>query len=160
MAEGAAARRGLEQWRRALLAGIASDAPDLTQRQTALLLTVYLAAPPHTVRGLARALAISKPACDARGDDARQARPGPPPQRDEQDRRNVLIERTVRGRGSSCRSSATASPRPRPGSGPKVRHCEKDVMNNTCHRKVHGLVALAFAVLVAATPGAPAAATR
>src|SRR5258708_7474210 len=37
---------------------------------------------------------------------------------------------------------------------PRVRHCEKDVMNNTCH----GLVALALAVLAAAPPGAPAAA--
>ena len=96
MSEGGAARRGLEHWRRALLAGIASDAPDLTQRQTALLLTVYLAAPPHTVRGLARALAISKPAVTRAVTTL--AKHGLVRRRsDEQDRRNVLIERTVRG---------------------------------------------------------------
>ena len=30
--------------------------PDLTMRQAAILLTVYLEAPPHTVRGLAERL--------------------------------------------------------------------------------------------------------
>jgi len=92
----AATRRGLELWRRALVAGIASDAPDLTQRQIALLLTVYLAPPPHTVRGLAQALAIAKPAVTRAVTTL--ARHGLVRRRgDERDRRNVLIERTVRG---------------------------------------------------------------
>ncbi len=35
--------------------------PDLSARQTAILLTVYLELPPHTVRGLAKQLGVTKP---------------------------------------------------------------------------------------------------
>ena len=45
-----------------LVRGVAADQPDLTMRQLAVLLTVYITAPPHTVRGLAANLNISKPA--------------------------------------------------------------------------------------------------
>jgi DNA-binding MarR family transcriptional regulator len=62
----------------------------------ALLLTVYLTPPPHTVRGMADILNISKPAITRALDRlgmlglARR-------KRDETDRRSVLVQRTVKG---------------------------------------------------------------
>ncbi len=62
----------------------------------AVMLTVYLAQEPQTVRGLASELAISKPAVvralDRLGrlDFIRR-------RRDERDRRNILVQRTVKG---------------------------------------------------------------
>ncbi len=62
----------------------------------ALLLTVYLTVPPHTVRGLAQSLNISKPAVsralDRLGDLGLVKR-----KLDETDRRSVLVQRTVKG---------------------------------------------------------------
>ena len=70
--------------------------PDFTLRQLAVLLTVYLDQPPHTVRGLAKRLGVTKPvitrALDSMGKHQLLAR-----RRDEADRRNVIIQRTVRG---------------------------------------------------------------
>ena len=54
--------QALDLWRRTIVTGMRRDTPDLSTRQMALLLSVYLMPPPHTVRGLARALKISKPA--------------------------------------------------------------------------------------------------
>ena len=73
-----------------------ADLPDLTTRQFALLLQVYLAPPPHTVRGLAEALNMSKPAVTRALDRLGglgylRRRP------DAADRRSVLIQRTVKG---------------------------------------------------------------
>lgn len=86
----------LDLWRRSIVSSVRLDAPDLTARQMALLLTVYLTPPPHTVRGLADALKVSKPAItraiDRLGDMELVRR-----KVDEQDRRSVLIQRTVRG---------------------------------------------------------------
>ncbi|MBX9741680.1 MAG: MarR family transcriptional regulator [Beijerinckiaceae bacterium] len=69
---------------------------DFTHRQLAILLTVYLEHPPHTVRGLAQKLGVTKPvitrALDAMGKQAIVAR-----RRDEADKRNVIIQRTVKG---------------------------------------------------------------
>jgi len=62
----------------------------------AILLTVYLTPSPHTVRGLAEILNISKPAVTRALDRlgmlglARR-------KRDEADKRNVLVQRTVKG---------------------------------------------------------------
>ena len=74
----------------------ADGAPDFTLRQLAILLTVYLEQPPHTVRGLARKLGVTKPvitrALDSMGKQELIAR-----RRDEADRRNVIIQRTVKG---------------------------------------------------------------
>jgi len=86
----------LDLWRRAIVSSVRLDAPDLTARQMALLLTVYLTPPPHTVRGLAQTLKVSKPAItraiDRLGDMELVRR-----KVDEEDRRSVLIQRTVRG---------------------------------------------------------------
>jgi DNA-binding MarR family transcriptional regulator len=72
------------------------DMPDFTLRQLAILLTVYLEHPPHTVRGLARKLGVTKPvitrALDSMGKQAIIAR-----RRDEADKRNVIVQRTVKG---------------------------------------------------------------
>jgi DNA-binding MarR family transcriptional regulator len=69
---------------------------DFTHRQLAILLTVYLERPPHTVRGLAHKLGVTKPvitrALDSMGKQAIIAR-----RRDEADKRNVIIQRTVKG---------------------------------------------------------------
>ena len=70
--------------------------PDLSARQLALLLTVYLTPQPHTVRGLAATLNISKPAVTRSLD--RLGKLGFVRRvRDETDRRSVLIQHTVQG---------------------------------------------------------------
>lgn len=88
--------QALDLWRRAIVTGVRRDAPDLSARQMALLLSVYLTPPPHTVRGLAEALKISKPAVtravDRLGEHDFVRR-----KKDEDDRRSVFIQRTVRG---------------------------------------------------------------
>ena len=86
----------LDIWRRAVVAGVRADAPDLSARQMALLLTVYLTPPPHTVRGLAALMKVSKPAITRavnRLGELQLVRR----KTDENDRRSVLIQRTVRG---------------------------------------------------------------
>ena len=69
---------------------------DFTLRQLALLLTIYRESPPHTVRGLAAKLNVTKPvitrALDAMGRAELVAR-----RRDLNDKRNVIIQRTVKG---------------------------------------------------------------
>ncbi|HYC05174.1 MAG TPA: MarR family transcriptional regulator [Azospirillaceae bacterium] len=86
----------LELWRGALVASVRQDGPDLSARQLALLLTVYMTPPPHTVRGLASTLNISKPAVTRALD--RLGRLGfAKRKRDDTDRRNVLVQRTVKG---------------------------------------------------------------
>lgn len=72
------------------------DAPDLSARQMAALLTVYMTAPPHTVRGLAVELNASKPAVSRALD--RLGRLGlARRKRDPDDKRSVLVQRTVKG---------------------------------------------------------------
>ena len=88
--------QALDIWRRAGVESVRRDAPDLSARQMALLLSVYLTPPPHTVRGLAEILNVSKPAITravSRLSELELVRR----KTDEQDRRSVLIQRTVRG---------------------------------------------------------------
>jgi DNA-binding MarR family transcriptional regulator len=88
--------QALELWLRTIVAGVRHDVPDLSARQMAVLLTVYLKSPPHTVRGLASALKISKPAITRSLD--RLSNLGLLRRKiDESDRRSVLIQRTIRG---------------------------------------------------------------
>jgi DNA-binding MarR family transcriptional regulator len=77
--------------------GLVTDGePDLTARQLDVLLTIYLEPPPHTVRGLAAKLRVTKPvitrALDTMGKRELVSR-----RRDTEDRRNVVIQRTVKG---------------------------------------------------------------
>jgi len=70
--------------------------PDLSARQLTILLTIYLEPPPHTVRGLAAKLGVTKPvitrALDTMGRLGLLSR-----RRDDADRRNVVVQRTVKG---------------------------------------------------------------
>jgi len=83
-------------WHRSMMAQVLGNDPDLTTRQMAILLTIYLEPPPHTVRGLAARLNVTKPvitrALDTMGILGLVSR-----RRDDRDRRNVLIQRTVKG---------------------------------------------------------------
>ncbi len=88
--------QALDLWRRAIVSSVRVEAPDLSARQMALLLTVYLLPPPHTVRGLAATLKVSKPAITravTRLSELGMVRR----KTDEADRRSVLIHRTVKG---------------------------------------------------------------
>ncbi len=88
--------QALDLWRRALVASVRLAAPDLSARQMSILLTVYLTPPPHTVRGLAGELNVSKPAV-TRAIDRLTEIEFVRRKVDEQDRRSVLVQRTVRG---------------------------------------------------------------
>ncbi len=82
--------------RRTVVAMVRQDGPDLSARQLSVLLTVYLNDGPHTVRGLAAELNVSKPAItralDRLGElDVARRRVDPA------DRRSVLVQRTMAG---------------------------------------------------------------
>jgi DNA-binding MarR family transcriptional regulator len=87
---------GLALWREVILASVRSSDPDLTTRQMAVLLTVYLTPPPHTVRGLAALLGVGKPVI-SRALDAMSGFGLVTRNRDEADKRNVLVQCTPKG---------------------------------------------------------------
>lgn len=89
-------RDALTLWHAVTLAGMARGQPDLTTRQMAVLLHVYLEPSPHTVRGLATRLDISKPAV-TRALDRLSLLGFIRRKRDGTDRRSVLVQRTVAG---------------------------------------------------------------
>lgn len=89
-------REALELWRSAVVDSVRSDEPDLTARQMAVLLLVYTTDPPHTVRGLAEKLHVSKPAV-TRALDRLATYDFVRRKTDKTDRRNILVQRTVRG---------------------------------------------------------------
>ena len=86
----------LHFWHHVALDTVRDEDADLSARQLAILLTIYLETPPHTVRGLAEKLGVTKPvitrALNTLGAMGLCAR-----RRDATDRRNVLIQRTVEG---------------------------------------------------------------
>ncbi|RDJ26891.1 MarR family transcriptional regulator [Bosea caraganae] len=88
--------QALRLWRQVHLDLVQDGDADLSARQTAILLTIYLELPPHTVRGLAQQLGVTKPvitrALDTMGKLGLVSR-----KRDDFDRRNVIIQRTVAG---------------------------------------------------------------
>jgi DNA-binding MarR family transcriptional regulator len=88
--------RALKSWMEALIGYVRSGQPDLTNRQMALMLLVYLTPGPHTVRGLANILGVSKPvitrALNTLGSLGYLRRV-----RDEADRRNVFVAQTSTG---------------------------------------------------------------
>lgn len=88
--------QALDIWRGALVASVRADTPDLTARQMAILLLIYRDQTPATVRGLAKALNLRKPAVTRAID--RLSTLGLVRRRtDDSDRRNVLLQRTVTG---------------------------------------------------------------
>ena len=88
--------QALSLWNHCMLDLVRLDQSGLTLRQLSILLTVYLELPPHTVRGLAERLHVAKPvisrALDTLGRQDLILR-----KRDPSDRRNVLVQRTVKG---------------------------------------------------------------
>ena len=96
MAFSLTAVQSLHLWQKAIVDSVLNDGPDLSARQMALLLTVYLTPQPHTVRGLAASLNVSKPAITRALD--RLTELGMIKRKiDETDRRSVLVQRTVKG---------------------------------------------------------------
>jgi DNA-binding MarR family transcriptional regulator len=99
---------------------VSRDGPDLSARQLGVFLTCYLQDGPHTVRGLAANLNVSKPAItralDRLGELELARRTDDPA-----DRRSVLVKTTVKGQaflkdlrsimGEAIRGSAGASPK-------------------------------------------------
>ena len=79
-----------------VVALVRRDGPDLSARQLGVFLTVYLTDGPHTVRGLAATLGVSKPvvtrALNTLGALGYLRR-----ERDQDDRRNVFVVRTRNG---------------------------------------------------------------
>jgi len=90
------ASQALGLWHGVARDQVRHDDRDLTLRQMAILLHIYLVPPPHTVRGLAATLGVTKPvitrALDTMGEMGLVDRV-----RDDADRRNVIIKRTVGG---------------------------------------------------------------
>lgn len=86
----------LAAWMDTLIDYVQSARPDLTNRQMALLMVVYLLPGPHTVRGLAARLRVSKPvvtrALNTLGALGYLRR-----QKDDADLRNIFIEQTPPG---------------------------------------------------------------
>lgn len=79
-----------------IVALVRRDGPDLSARQLGVFLTCYLFEGPHTVRGLAADLNVSKPAItralDRLGElDLARRKVDP------MDRRSVLVQRTLKG---------------------------------------------------------------
>lgn len=89
-------RPQLNDWMDALIDYVRSGQEDLTNRQMALLMLVYQTQGPHTVRGIARALNVSKPvvtrALNRLGSLGYLAR-----ERDDHDRRNIFVAKTQAG---------------------------------------------------------------
>jgi DNA-binding MarR family transcriptional regulator len=80
-----------------LTASVASDGPDLSARQLSVFLKVYLEpGTEYTVRGLAAALNVSKPAI-TRALDRLQEFDFTKRETDRSDRRSVIVRRTPQG---------------------------------------------------------------
>ena len=86
----------LNMWKQALSQLVSRQGPDLSSRQMAILLIVYMEEPPHTVRGLAARLNISKPAV-TRALDSLSKLEMVKRKADPQDLRSVNVVRTVKG---------------------------------------------------------------
>ena len=90
------ASQSLALWYQVTVRMLRESGPDLSSRQIAVLMTVYMDDGPHTVRGLAAVLRISKPAITRALD--RLCREGLLIRKtDDKDRRSVLIQKTVKG---------------------------------------------------------------
>jgi DNA-binding MarR family transcriptional regulator len=90
------AERLTEVLRHTVVAMVRRDGPDLTGRQLGAFLICYLEKGPHTVRGLATQLRVSRPAITRMLDRLSElglAQRAPEPG----DRRGVVVKRTRRG---------------------------------------------------------------
>ncbi|MCS6921267.1 MAG: MarR family transcriptional regulator [Elioraea sp.] len=96
MAASSASEQLLGVLRDTVVALVRRDGPDLSARQLGVFLTVYLTEGPHTVRGLAAELNVSKPAItralDRLGElDLARRKVDPA------DRRSVIVQQTTKG---------------------------------------------------------------
>lgn len=96
MATSPAADQMVSIFRDTVVALVRRDGPDLSARQLGVFLTCYLQDGNHTVRGLAAELNVSKPAITRALDrlselDLARRKVDP------QDRRSVLVQRTLKG---------------------------------------------------------------
>jgi DNA-binding MarR family transcriptional regulator len=96
MATSTAAEQLVSVFRDTVVALVRRDGPDLSARQLGVFLTCYLQDGNHTVRGLAAELNVSKPAITRALDrlselDLARRKVDP------QDRRSVLVQRTLKG---------------------------------------------------------------
>ena len=96
MATNPASEHLLSVLRETIVALVRRNGPDLSARQLGVFLTVYLTEGPHTVRGLAHTLNVSKPAItralDRLGElDLARRKVDP------QDRRSVIVQQTLKG---------------------------------------------------------------
>ena len=89
-------RQALQVWFDVVAGSVLAEGPDLSARQLAVLMSIYMKPAPHTVRGLAADLDLGKPAV-TRALDALSELGLLKRVRDPEDGRNVLIQRTVRG---------------------------------------------------------------
>jgi len=90
------AQQALAIWHSSLKSALHGEAAVLSTRQMALLLAVYLDPPPHTLRTLAADLKISESAT-ARALQVLERHDFVRRRRDQEDRRNMLVMRTVKG---------------------------------------------------------------
>jgi len=83
-------------WHRVTLQTVRADTPDLSARQLAMLMSIYLEAGPHTVRSLAKHLGVTKAAISRATDSLCkigyiERKP------DHRDKRSVILARTSAG---------------------------------------------------------------
>lgn len=90
------AHEWLDNWMRTLVGYVRSGDPDLTNRQMAILLLVGQTQGPHTVRGLAARLTVSKPVV-TRALNKLSSLGFLKRERDLHDRRNIFVELTAAG---------------------------------------------------------------
>ena len=86
----------LQFWHRVTLATVRSDTPDLSARQLAMLMTIYLENGLHTVRSLAKHLDVTKAAISRATDSLCkigyiERKP------DHRDKRSIVLARTSKG---------------------------------------------------------------
>jgi DNA-binding MarR family transcriptional regulator len=86
----------LKLWQQVICRSLRELPYDLSQRQIGVLLTVYMSPPPHSIRSLAEVLNVSKPAI-CRAVDTLSAIDLVRRKKDEDDRRNVFLQRTING---------------------------------------------------------------
>lgn len=96
MSETTNTQQALLLWQQVITRSLRELPYDLSQRQIAVLLTVYMAPPPHTIRSISEHLNVSKPAI-CRAVDTLSGLDLLRRKKDEEDRRNVFLQRTING---------------------------------------------------------------
>jgi len=86
----------LKLWQQVISRSLRELPYDLSQRQIGVLLTVYMSPPPHSIRSLAEVLNVLKPAI-CRAVDTLSAIDLVRRKKDDEDSRNVFLQRTING---------------------------------------------------------------